>query len=501
MNHSTPQLLHHTPKKLMVHVCGDQESGLVGATRKETSDPEALACASPQEVWTRPAEAHLPDNDDQPDLAGARKLVDAYLVAQTSHAALPRSLQQATLHLARQETDLCAFRAAPSTTDLSARVADLERDLAAAFAETAEAIADATVSAARADVADAAAANAAQDALAARQHAESSDRVIAELQAEQRRRRGSRSRSRRRLASPPPPPPVHCGHYCPQLPDPEPYDGSPLRYASFATALTDKAEVDAEQWRSPIAAAYYVRSRLSGHAQQWAAGLDLGAQIEAARKPGLPLDTPAAVIAFVLALVRESFADPADAGKAAVEIRRLRQEGTSFQEFLPGFEALARRAGYVPAQTRQELIASLRPELREVLTIFHGDLNELSYPELRASALLRDAIVFRPRKAATPTILGRATCTHPATPTLSPSIPAAAALDTGDMMSRSSGDDTTAIIPSRPLPTSCNRHTNRGGCPRDASGPLGPRGTPARDAKIALLREYGRCFKCRGLLA
>lgn len=50
------------------------------------------------------------------------------------------------------------------------------------------------------------------------------------------------------------------------------------------------------------------------------------------------------------------------------------------------------------------------------------------------------------------------------------------------------------------VPPGCERHLDREGCPAEAKGKLGEPGSTAREAKIQLLKELGRCPECRGNL-
>lgn len=240
----------------------------------------------------------------------------------------------------------------------------------------------------------------------------------------------------------------------------------------------------------PATAIDYLLGRLAGPAKLWAAGVDADNLLAAARKAGRPRHTTDEAVALVLNEIAGSFSDPTDATKAAIAIRRCRQDATPLTEFLPEFEALARRAAFGPTEMARELVASLRPELRQALVVVFGDLSGVAYPDLRAAALSRDPSITttRPKDARIPAVRARgATATTTA---------AAADMQAARPHRQTTGGE--GVAARLELPATCTTHTNRATCPSAARGKLGPFGTAEREAKIALLRELGRCFRCRG---
>lgn len=156
---------------------------------------------------------------------------------------------------------------------------------------------------------------------------------------------------------------------------------------------------------------------------------------------------------------------------------------------------------------RQALIASLRIELLAALALHHGCLHDMAYEELRASALLRDAVLPRPLRrtttATTTTVRDRTASARP-TSSYSASEHASYTADPRAnepcAAAHNAAQAAAHLAQGSSLPASYDRHTGPAYCPTAARRNLGPWSAAVREANFALLKEQGRCYCCRGLL-
>jgi hypothetical protein len=175
--------------------------------------------------------------------------------------------------------------------------------------------------------------------------------------------------------------------------------------------------------------------------------------------------------------LRTTFQSPLYRDELMARFNGLRTTGKTWPEFKVQFDAIAMEAGISEEMQRDKLIRSMPKEVREDMRkVTFGSIESLSYAELlqRLPALWQNPRPAAPARRQAPAHSGDPSAAH-------------------------SGGTSGRTAPFE-LPPACNGHHDRVGCPKEGKGKLGEQGSAAREAKIQLLRELGRCFRCRGLL-
>jgi hypothetical protein len=169
--------------------------------------------------------------------------------------------------------------------------------------------------------------------------------------------------------------------------------------------------------------------------------------------------------------LKASFQSPMYKDELMAKFNKLRATGKTWPQFKVEFDALANQAEISTEMRRDKLIRSLpqqvRTDLRKVTT---GSIENLSYADILQRL---PALWYEEQRT---TVVNKAS----------------------DPVPTSTRGNSHAS--SYELPPACSHHQDRAGCPKPAQGKLGEPGSAAREAKIQLLKELGRCFKCRGLL-
>lgn len=266
---------------------------------------------------------------------------------------------------------------------------------------------------------------------------------------------------------------------------PPAFDGNTAAYKHWKTAADNWVTANL---RAPATEAIaLLLTGFSGHAASWARQ----------RKPSrfsLSHDIPQNFTQAFAALTREmdkNFIDMGEQKRAATTYHFIKQGTNPMVTHIATFNEVIEEAGFSPneASTLDRFINSCRPQVRVRLSdwateqgiLLDQGLLEHHYTlqELQVRAQIYDGTA--PKEPNAPTVKQ---------PAKSANIPANAA----DPRTLSSSRD------ARQLPASCDEHTDRTGCPSSMRGPLGQQDSSGRVAKIALIKEYGRCLICRGII-